>query len=147
MWMFVYVVNFLCAFEQWSWKCGTFWYTGFTTGWSLKFTVLVSCDSDMLLLNNLIVYEQIKINLVSWLILLYFRTVESLNLYKWGLYCYHIFYHWRLNHEPWYIFISFPWYHLGFKDSCLNFWKKDYKLHCIHGYLFWFVRSRSQHIT
>jgi hypothetical protein len=52
LWMFVHIVIYLFTFGQWSWKCGSFWYTGYTTWWSRKFAVLVSCESDMILLNK-----------------------------------------------------------------------------------------------
>lgn len=40
------------AFGQWSWKCRTFWSTGFTTWKSPKFAVLVSCESYIILLSK-----------------------------------------------------------------------------------------------
>lgn len=70
--LFAYMVNYLFVFGQWSWKCRSFWSTGFTTWSTYKFAVLVSYESYMILLSKLDSFLSIMLSLISWLILLYF---------------------------------------------------------------------------
>lgn len=60
LWLFVHIVKYLFVFGQRSWKCRPFGSTGCTTWSALKFAVLVSCESDMILLSiwvNLILFH------------------------------------------------------------------------------------------